>query len=224
MEDDIRQLLAAHEALAACVLADPTQSPENKFARRISEDLSSLRDLNERHLRLKQDYELLGTEHQKTEDRLLEREQMLEESSKRLGELAAIVESSDDVIVSKDLNGIITSWNAAATRVFGYSSNEMIGASILKLIPEDLHSDEETIIENIRAGRRVEHFETVRRAKSGQLLDVSITVSPIKDEHGRVIGASKILRDVSGRKRLEQALLQAEKDCGTGPHGGHDRP
>ena len=159
---------------------------------------------------------MLGTEHQRTEDRLFEKEQMLEDSSKRLGELAAIVESSDDVIVSKDLNGIIRSWNASATRLFGYSADEMIGESILKLIPEDLHSDEEIIMGNIRAGRRVEHFETVRRTKSGQLLDVSLTVSPIKDKHGRVIGASKILRDVSSRKRLEQALLQAEKIAATG--------
>ena len=91
------------------------------------------------------------------------------ESAKRLGELAAIVESSEDVIVSKDLNGIITSWNDAATRVFGYSPEEMIGASILKLIPEHLHSDEKTIIESIRAGRRIEHFETVRLTKDGRL-------------------------------------------------------
>ena len=216
LEDDINQLLATHEAIAACVLAAPAALPENKLAHRISEDLISLRDLNERHLRLKQDYELLGTEHQRIEDRLFEREQMLEDNSKRLGQLAAIVESSDDVILSKDLNGIITSWNAAATRLFGYSADEMIGTSILKLIPEDLHPDEKIILENIRAGRRVEHFETVRRTKSGQLLDVSLTISPIKDKHGRTIGASKILRDISTRKRLEQALLQAEKIAATG--------
>ncbi len=138
------------------------------------------------------------------------------ESGKRLGELAAIVASSNDVIISKDLNGIITSWNDAATRVFGYSTEEMIGASILKLIPEHLHSDEKTIIENIRAGRRIEHFETVRLAKDGRLVDVSLTISPIKDEEGRVIGASKILRDVSSRKRIELALLQAEKIAATG--------
>ena len=102
---------------------------------------------------------------------------MLEHSSKRLGELAAIVDSSDDVILSKDLNGIITSWNAAATRLFGSSPDEIIGTSILRLIPEDLHSDEKTIMENIRSGRRIEHFETARRTKSGQLLDVSLTVS-----------------------------------------------
>jgi PAS domain S-box-containing protein len=138
------------------------------------------------------------------------------ESAKRLGELAAIVASSDDVILSKDLNGTITSWNDAATRVFGYSPEEMIGASILKLIPEHLHSDEKTIIENIRAGRRIEHFETVRLTKDGRLIEVSLTVSPIKDEEGRVIGASKILRDVSSRRRIEQSLLQAEKIAATG--------
>jgi PAS domain S-box-containing protein len=216
LEDDINQLLATHEAIATCVLADPAELPENKLARRISEDLISLRDLRERHLKLEQDYELLGTEHQRTEDRLFEREQMLEDSSKRVGELAAIVESSDDGILSKDLNGIITSWNAAATRLFGYSADEIIGSSILRLIPEDYHTDENTIMENIRAGRRVEHFETVRRTRSGQLLNVSLTVSPIRDEHGRIIGASKILRDISARKRLEQALLQAEKIAATG--------
>ena len=138
------------------------------------------------------------------------------ESAKRLAELAAIVESSDDVILSKDLNGTVTSWNSAATRIFGYSPQEMIGASILKLIPEHLHSDEKTILESIRAGRRIEHFETVRRTKDGRLIDVSLTVSPIKDEQGIVIGASKILRDVSSRKRIEQSLLQAEKIAATG--------
>jgi len=140
----------------------------------------------------------------------------LRESARHLGELAAIVASSDDVIVSKDLNGIITSWNNAATQVFGYSPEEIIGTSILKLIPEHLHSDEKTIIENIRAGRRIEHFETVRLAKDGSQIDVSLTVSPIKDGEGRVIGASKILRDVSSRKRMEQSLLQAEKIAATG--------
>jgi PAS domain S-box-containing protein len=138
------------------------------------------------------------------------------ESAKRLAELAAIVASSDDVILSKDLNGTITSWNDAGTRLFGYSREEMIGASILRLIPEHLHSDEKTILENIRAGRRIEHFETIRRAKDGRLIDVSLTVSPVKDEEGVVIGASKILRDVSSRKRIEQSLLQAEKIAATG--------
>jgi PAS domain S-box-containing protein len=157
---------------------------------------------------------ILGTIRDVTEVRKTEAD--LRESAKHLGELAAIVSSSDDVIVSKDLNGIITSWNDAATRVLGYLPKEIIGTSILRLIPENLHSDEKTIIESIRAGRRIEHFETVRLAKDGRLIDVSLTVSPIKDEKGRVIGASKILRDVSSRKRIEQSLLQAEKIAATG--------
>ncbi len=140
----------------------------------------------------------------------------LRDSSKRLGELAAIVDSSDDAIISKDLNGIITSWNAAATRILGYSATEIVGTPVLRLIPEHLHSDEKMILDSIRAGRRIEHFDTVRLAKDGRSLDVSLTVSPIKDEQGRIIGASKILRDISGRKQMEQSLLQAEKIAATG--------
>jgi PAS domain S-box-containing protein len=130
--------------------------------------------------------------------------------------LAAIVDSSEDVILSKDLNGIIKSWNAAASRLFGYSEEEMVGQSILKLIPDDLRDEEKQIIASIRAGRRVEHFDTVRLTKDGRLIEVSVTISPIKDEQGNVIGASKILRDVSDRKRIEQSLLQAEKIAATG--------
>jgi PAS domain S-box-containing protein len=157
---------------------------------------------------------ILGTIRDITEIR--KTEEALFESTKHLGQLAAIVDSSDDVIVSKDLNGIVRSWNAAATRVFGYSAEEMIGQSILKLIPEPLHSDEKLIIENIQAGRRVEHFDTVRLAKDGRLIDVSLTISPIRDADGRIIGASKILRDISSRRRMEQSLLQAEKIAATG--------
>ena len=157
---------------------------------------------------------ILGTIRDVTEIR--KTEETLRDSAKRLGELAAIVASSEDVIIGKDLNGIITSWNNSAARVFGYTAQEMIGASILRLIPEDLHSDEKTIIESIRGGRSVEHFETVRLAKDGRLIDVSLTVSPIKDANGQIIGASKILRDVSTRKRMEQSLLQAEKIAATG--------
>jgi PAS domain S-box-containing protein len=157
---------------------------------------------------------ILGTIRDVTE--LRKAEETLRDSAKRLAELAAIVASSEDVIIGKDLNGIITSWNNSATRLFGYTAEEMIGTSILRLIPEHLHSDEKTIIESIRAGRSIEHFETVRLARDGRLMDVSLTVSPIKDANGQIIGASKILRDVSSRKRLEQSLLQAEKIAATG--------
>ena len=138
------------------------------------------------------------------------------EISKRLAESAAIVESSQDVIISKDLNGIITTWNQAASRLFGYSSEEIVGKSILTLIPPHLHRDEKMIIENIRAGRRIEHFETVRMTKSGQSIQVSLTISPIKDADGNIIGASKIIRDISTQKRMEQSLLQAEKIASAG--------
>jgi PAS domain S-box-containing protein len=138
------------------------------------------------------------------------------EAQDALLQLAAIVDFSDDVILSKDLNGIIKSWNTAASRLFGYSADEMVGQSILKLIPEDLRDEEKRIIESIRAGRRVEHFDTVRQTKDGRLIEVSLTVSPIKDNQGRVVGASKILRDISDRKRIEQSLLQAEKIAATG--------
>ena len=136
--------------------------------------------------------------------------------SKRLGELAAIVESSDEVIISKNLDSIVTSWNAAASRLFGYTAQEMIGQSILKLIPEELHSEEKTFIETLRSGQRIEQFETRRITKSGQILDVSLTLSPVRDAQGKVVGASKILRDISIAKRLAQSFLQAEKLAATG--------
>ena len=136
--------------------------------------------------------------------------------SKHLGEFAAIIESSDDAILSKDLNGNITSWNPAATRILGYSSEEMIGVSILKIIPPELHEDEPVILGKIRAGQRIEHFETVRVTKDGRRLDVSLSISPVRDNSGQIVGAAKILRDISARKRLEQTLLQAEKIAATG--------
>jgi PAS domain S-box-containing protein len=140
----------------------------------------------------------------------------LRENSKRLGQLAAIVDSSDDVIISKDLTSTITSWNAAATRLFGYTADEMIGTSILRIIPPELQSEEPEILRSIREGRSIEHFETTRVTKDGRSLDVSLTISPIKDNQGHVIGASKILRDISSRKRMELSLLQAEKIAATG--------
>jgi PAS domain S-box-containing protein len=157
---------------------------------------------------------IIGTIRDVTE--LRRTEEALRDSAKHLNELAAIVASSEDVIISKNLDGIITSWNDSATKVFGYTAEEMIGTSILRLIPEALHSDEEIIISNIRAGRPIEHFETIRLAKDGRQIEVSLSVSPIKDANGHIVGASKILRDVSNRRRIEQSLLQAEKIAATG--------
>jgi PAS domain S-box-containing protein len=122
--------------------------------------------------------------------------------------LAAIVESSDDAIISKDLNGIVQSWNEGAERLFGYSAKEMIGRSILHLIPPDQHDEETLILARVRRGERIEHYQTTRLAKSGRLLQVSLSVSPIRDHSGHVLGASKIVRDLTSRKRLEEELGQ----------------
>ncbi|CAN5445492.1 hypothetical protein BH09VER1_BH09VER1_54400 [soil metagenome] len=129
--------------------------------------------------------------------------------------LAAIVESSDDAIIGKDLTSTVTSWNAGAERIFGYTAEEMIGCSIMRLIPPDRQEEEKEILAKIRQGERMDHFETVRVAKGGQSLFLSITVSPIKDSTGRVIGASKVARDITERKlaeaALSTALLEAEE-------------
>jgi PAS domain S-box-containing protein len=124
--------------------------------------------------------------------------------------LAAIVTSAEDAIASKTLDSIVTSWNASAERMFGYTAQEMIGQPITRLFPPDRLSEEDLIVARIRAGERIEHFETVRVTKDGRPLDVSLTISPIRDRSGTIIGASKIVRDVSERKRLEREVrLQA---------------
>ena len=138
------------------------------------------------------------------------------EDARRLSESAAIIEFTDDAIISKDLNGYITSWNPAACRILGYSAEEMIGQSILKIIPAELQGDEPIILENIRRGKRIDHFETVRLTKYGKRLDVALTISPIRDYSGAIIGASKILRDITDRKRMQASLLQSEKIAATG--------
>jgi PAS domain S-box-containing protein len=126
--------------------------------------------------------------------------------------LAAIVESSHDAIVSKSLNGVITSWNKGAERLFGYAAEEAVGQNITLIIPAERRDEERTILEQLARGERVDHFETVRMRKDGSLLDVSLTISPMKDTSGRVVGASKLARDITERKRAEEALHQAQTD------------
>jgi PAS domain S-box-containing protein len=128
-------------------------------------------------------------------------------------QLAAIVASSDDAIIGKNLNSVITSWNAGAERIFGYTAGEMIGQSIMRLIPPDRREEELQILSRIRRGERFDHFETVRLAKDGRPLNVSITVSPIKNSAGRVIGASKVARDITERKKAEEALQKAIQEA-----------
>ncbi|WP_051195810.1 PAS domain-containing sensor histidine kinase [Meiothermus rufus] len=125
--------------------------------------------------------------------------------------LAAIVTSSTDAIASKTLEGIVTSWNASAERILGYSAREMVGQSIRRIIPPERQHEEDMILARIRAGERVEHYETVRLTKDGRRIDISLTVSPVRDASGRIIGASKVARDITERKRAEQALRESEE-------------
>jgi len=143
--------------------------------------------------------------------------------------LAAVVESSDDAIVTKDLNSIITSWNKGAQSLFGYTAKEAIGQSIRMLIPADLQSEEDMVLASIRAGRAVEHYETRRLRKDGSEVTISLTVSPLVDAQGTVVGASKIARDISDRVRLDEmarkeaSITQQLNDIGRVVAGSLDR-
>ncbi len=175
-EDDIKELLATHEALASCILDDPEASTD-KITQSILDELPALR--------LKAD--------------------------KAIGLLAAIVDSSDDAIVSKTLEGVITSWNAGAERLFGYTAKEAIGQHISMIIPLDRRDEETSILARLNRGERIDHFDTIRLRKDGTALDISLSISPVRDSAGKVIGASKIARDVTGRKRIERELYESEQ-------------
>jgi PAS domain S-box-containing protein len=134
----------------------------------------------------------------------------------RLRQAAAIVENSDDAIISKDLDGVILSWNPGAERLYGYTVEEAVGQPVTMLIPEDRPDEEPGILERIRRGERIDHYETVRRRKDGTIIDVSLTVSPIRDANGRIIGASKIARDITETKRAaaeRERLLELEREA-----------
>jgi PAS domain S-box-containing protein len=126
---------------------------------------------------------------------------------------SSIVSASNDAIVSRDLNGVVTSWNNAAERIFGYTASEMIGSPITRIIPLDRHHEEVHILESIRRGERVDHYETVRQRKDETLVDVSLTVSPVKDSMGKVVGASKIARDITERKRSEEQIANLAREA-----------
>ena len=128
----------------------------------------------------------------------------------KMAKLAAIVHSSDDAIISKTLDGIVTSWNDAAKKIFGYTAAEMIGESIAKLIPPDHYNEEPAILKRIRKGESVDHYETKRVTKDGRILDISLTISPIKDRRNHIIGASKIARDITKQKEIERLVRESE--------------
>lgn len=136
-----------------------------------------------------------------------------------LADPAAIVESSEDAIISKDLNGMITSWNYAAEHLFGYTAEEMIGQPLQRLIPEDRHDEEPKILERLQRGDRIRHYETVRRRKDGTAVEISLTVSPVKDRTGRLVGASKIARDITQQKETERQLLDIRAELAADVEG-----
>ena len=131
----------------------------------------------------------------------------LRPTDEQLAYLAAVVDTSSDAIVSKALDGTITSWNTSAERMFGYRADEIIGRNIRLLIPAELQAEEDEILSRLRAGGYIEHYETVRLTKDGRRLDVSLSISPIKNQAGEVIGAAKIVRDITARKQAEEQLM-----------------
>ncbi len=140
-------------------------------------------------------------------------EAALRESEQQLRWLASIIDSSDDAIVSKNLDGIILSWNSGAERVFGYSASEAIGQPITLVIPQDRQSEEREILTRIRRGERIDHFETVRQRKNGSLIVVSLTVSPVKDANGKIVGASKIARDITEQKKNQELIVTLAREA-----------
>ena len=140
-------------------------------------------------------------------------EAALRESEQQLRWLASIIDSSDDAIVSKNLDGVITSWNSGAEHVFGYSASEAIGQPITLVIPQDRQSEEREILTRIRRGERVDHFETVRQRKNGSLIVVSLTVSPVKDANGKIVGASKIARDITEHKKNQELIVTLAREA-----------
>ncbi len=130
--------------------------------------------------------------------------------------LAAIVDSSNDAIISADLDGIVTSWNAAAVKMFGFASDEMIGQPILWIVPDELHEQEEATLHNLREGKRFDHFETERMRRDGSRIKVSLTISPLMDAETRVKGASMIFRDITERVKMQHAFIESEKLAATG--------
>jgi PAS domain S-box-containing protein len=175
-EDDIKQLLATHEALAICIINDPEASID-RTTQSILDELPLLR----------------------------------QKADKAIGLLASIVDSSDDAIISKTLEGVITSWNTGAERLFGYTAEEAIGQHISMIIPLDRRDEETRILARLNQGKQIDHFDTIRLRKDGTTFDISLSISPVRDAAGKIIGASKIARDITERKQFERELKESEQ-------------
>lgn len=200
--------------ISSCVDINARKATEREL-QELNDELATMNEelatMNEETTATNEELTATNEELAATNEELAESERQLQHLLDELrlahehsAKLVAIVESSDDAIIGKNLDGIVTSWNRGAENVFGYTEAEMIGKSILTVIPEDRHHEEPMILSRLRRGEKIDHYETIRQRSDGRLIDVSLTISPIKDKEGRVIGVSKIARDISEHKRNEQ--------------------
>ncbi|MCC8424921.1 CHASE3 domain-containing protein [Mucilaginibacter sp. UR6-11] len=196
------ELTAANEEVTAT--NEELARINETLEQRVAERTRALQDSEEETQALNEELMAINEEMTATNEELQAANEELRAADERSAKLAAIVESSDDAIIGKDLNGIITAWNRGASQIFGYSEGEMIGQSILKLIPENLQHEEPGILARLRQGEKIDHYETVRRTQDGRLINVSLTISPIHDKEGRVTGVSKIARDITEQKQDDQ--------------------
>lgn len=196
------ELLEAREELAASNELLERRVEERTLALKESEEQTQA--LNEELTATNEELMATNEELAKNHHRLRELVDELRLADERSAKLVAIVESSDDAIIGKNLDGIVTSWNRGAQQIFGYTEAEMIGRSILTLIPEDLQHEEPVILQQLRNGQKIDHYETIRRTADGKLIYVSLTISPIRDKEGNVVGVSKIARDITDQKRNEE--------------------
>jgi PAS domain S-box-containing protein len=200
LEEDILDMLRCNDELTRLLLDDPEASRCDMGAKLFSE-LEALRELQERR-----ELEQSNRELQRSAE---ENELLMKEPRW----LASIVECSDDAIISKTLDGVITSWNKGAERVFGYKAEEVIGKPITILIPSDRQNEEPAILERIGRGERTDHYETIRQRKDGSLIAISLTVSPVRNAKGEIVGASKIARDITERKRSEELIATLAREA-----------
>jgi two-component system, chemotaxis family, CheB/CheR fusion protein len=193
------------------VVTHDGQHPFDAEDRRVLEDLATFAAFSYEVLTSTGTSEQRARKLQQHEEELQRRRAELTTAEELRARLAAIVESSDDAIISKDLQGVVTSWNGGAERLFGYTAAEAIGRPITIIIPADRLHEERTILERLKRGEPIEHFETTRVRKDGTTIEVSLTVSPVRDGSGRVIGASKTARDITERKRADEELREADR-------------
>lgn len=217
------EITAANEELSAIneELLDAREElsiANESLEQRVAERTRALQDSEQETQALNEELTAINEEMAATNEELLATNEELAESQRKLQELVdelrladersaklvAIVDSSDDAIIGKNLDGIVTSWNRGAQSIFGYTEDEIVGRSILQLIPENLQHEEPVILSRLRNGEKIDHYETIRRTKDGHLIHVSLTISPILDKEGRVIGVSKIARDITVQKQDEQ--------------------